>query len=116
MTKCNAILFSPASFCECFTNGRIDITKYLAYRRKSDMLDEDINVIQKIINSSLKSKKRKLDDVKEKKHCSLRTVKRHCLYVRKDDGTLQELLPTDTLWFKLYIDNPPSKRRMLKLF
>ena len=22
----------------------------------------------------------------------------------------------DTLWFKLYIDNPPSKRRMLKLF
>ena len=58
MTKCNAILFSPASFCECFTNGCINITKYLAYCRKSDMLDEDINAIQKIINSSFTSKKK----------------------------------------------------------
>ena len=67
----------------------------------------------------ISSKKRKHDDVdssfKNRKGYT-RSVKKHKLLVRNSDGSLRELKPEDTIWYLIYIANPPSGDRMLKLF
>ena len=45
-----------------------------------------------------------------------RSVKRHPMLVRDSNGTLRDLRPEDTLWYLLYVANPPVTLRMLKLF
>ena len=67
----------------------------------------------------ISSKKRKHDDVdssfKNRKGYT-RSVKKHKLLVRNSDGSLRELKPEDTIWYLIYVANPPSGDRMLKLF
>ena len=46
----------------------------------------------------------------------VRSVKKHKLLVRDHDGRLREILPTDTLWYQLYVSQPPSSSRHAKLF
>ena len=65
------------------------------------------------------SKKRKrssdvLDIAPKVKHP--RSIKRHKLLVRNEDGELREILPIDTLWYVLFIANPPRNKRLLKQF
>ena len=45
-----------------------------------------------------------------------RSVKRHKLLVRDNDGSLREIRPEDTLWYQLYVNQPPQDERMAKLF
>ena len=45
-----------------------------------------------------------------------RSVKQHPMLVRDSNGTLRDLRPEDTLWYLLYVANPPVTLRMLKLF
>ena len=43
-------------------------------------------------------------------------VKKHKLWIRYLDGSLRESKPTDTLWLKIYVQNPPSSIHIRKLF
>ena len=64
-------------------------------------------------------KKRKHDVVVKPtggKQKIIRSVKKHRVLVRDSDGTLRELKPEDTLWYLLYVENPPHNERMSKLF
>ena len=45
-----------------------------------------------------------------------RSVKRHKLLARDNDGSLREIRPEDTLWYQLYVNQPPQDERMAKLF
>ena len=71
-------------------------------------------------HSSMFSKKRKLalmDTISQpKRRKVVRSVKKHKLLVRDHDGRLREILPTDTLWYQLYVSQPPSSSRHAKLF
>ena len=66
--------------------------------------------------SSKRRKHQHLHVSSNKRHKTPRSVKKHKLMVRDKDGSLRQLLPIDTLWYILYILNPPSNPRMLKLF
>ena len=93
----------PISFQDCLINGNVDIARYLYYCRKKD--DFWLN------------KKRKYKEVfKVKKHCTKKSVKRHKILVRNEDGTLREIRPKDTLWYLLYINTPPRNKRLAKQF
>ena len=45
-----------------------------------------------------------------------KSVKRHKILVRNEDGTLQEIRPEDTLWYQLYVNTPPRNKRLAKQF
>ena len=47
---------------------------------------------------------------------SQRSIKRHKLMVRHEDGSLREIRPVETLWYLLCVPNPPTSERMSKLF
>ena len=43
-------------------------------------------------------------------------MKRHKLFVRDNDGSLREIRPIDTLWYLLYVNQPPQNERMYRIF
>ena len=43
-------------------------------------------------------------------------MKRHKLLVCNDDGLLRETQPQDTLWYLLYVNQPPLNDRMHQTF
>ena len=43
-------------------------------------------------------------------------MKRYKILVRDIDGSLREIKPTDTLWYLLYVNQPPTNQRMHRLF
>ena len=43
-------------------------------------------------------------------------MKRHKLLVCNDDGLLRETQPQDTLWYLLYVNQPPLNDRMHQMF
>ena len=95
---------SPLTFLDCLVNDQIDLSRYLFYRRRQDF------IMQTAHHKMMLSKKRKrqyLNVVSKKRQKRHRSVKKHKLLVRDKDGSLRELLPTDTLWYPLYISNPP---------
>ena len=51
-----------------------------------------------------------------KKRKALRSCKSHGIYVRDDDGSLREIMPTDTLWYLLYVVQAPANERLHQLF
>ena len=36
--------------------------------------------------------------------------------MRENDGSLRDIRPTDTLWYLLYVNQPPIDQRMHRLF
>ena len=127
----------PLSLRDCFIDGRIDIARYIYYRRRMEEIEEDeIRHMDRFLK-----KKRKFDDFLSSgsdlssnvnsssnystsqtatsfssSKLSYRSVKKHRVYVRDDDGSLRELLPTDTIWYLLYVKEPPQHERLLKTF
>lgn len=62
-------------------------------------------------------KKRKFNNATNiKKSAQPRSVQRHKLLVRNDDGSLSELTPEDTLWYLKYVETPPWNDRLKKQF
>ena len=105
-----AITPPPLTLRDCLVNGRIDITRYFYYRRSLEFYDE--------MDQDNASTHSVIDEVnaRPKKNQRVRSVKRHKLLVRDSNGSLREILSTDTLWYLLYITNPPFTDWMLKLF
>ena len=103
----------PLTLHHCFVDGKIDIPRYLYYRRK---LDDQIELSQSISNRL--NTKRKFDEGQSPiVQCrKKRSVKRHKLLVRDDDDSLRELTPKDTLWYLLYVHTPPRNDRLRRQF
>ena len=105
----------PLSLVDCIVDGKLDLIRYYHIRR---ILDEQEEEFQFNMTTFFK-KKRKIESidsicsVKEQKH---RSVKKHKLYSRMPDGNLRELVPEDTIWYHLYVANPPQNERMMVLF
>ena len=103
----------PLTFQDCLVNDQIDLPRYLYYCRRSD------NMQNALYHRRMLSKKRQCQHFHvspNKRQKTQRSVKKHKLMVRDKDGLLREMVPTDTLWYLLYISNPPNNQRMLKLF
>jgi hypothetical protein len=66
------------------------------------------------------NKKRKLNQMQStatsKKPSAHRSVKRHDIEIRGEDGTFRKATFKDSTWYTLYIDNPPKTNRLLKRF
>ena len=110
------IIPPPLSLLDCFVNGRVDLSRYVAYRRRVDIQTAD-----NLSRSKNNKRKRKLNcfllkefNLEKNKHH--RSVKRHKLIVRESNGALKDLKPTDTLWFLMYINQRPYYNILLKYF
>lgn len=52
--------------------------------------------------------------LKPRKRTKLRSSQKYKLQVRNKDGTLQAFQSTDTLWYMMYLQNPPRNNRLCK--
>lgn len=108
----------PTSFSQCFVDGELCIYRYYLYRRRQDEIDNMVKFNLEVITQI---KKRKLADLQisdnsKSSYKKTRTVKKHNLYVRNNDGSLRLLTPTDTLWYMLYVMDRPIDEKLKKIF
>ena len=108
----------PLSLQDCTIDGELDLLRYSIYRKR---------IKKKVLQNSLLQqfvKRKKEDDPfsiastpkKRKYNPKERTIKKRKLMIRNADGTLRPFEPTDTIWYKLYIEQPPTDKHMLTLF
>ena len=102
----------PLTLTDCLVNGQIDTVRYTYYRRRKDDIQNSNYII-----SNITSKKRIFDALPtSKKLNTKRSVKRHKLLIRDDDGQLIEQTLKDSHWYKLYVQNSPRNTRIAKHF
>ena len=101
----------PLTFRDCLVDGELDISKYFIYRRRQEENEDAMAMASQIYHEIQCQRKRKLESMCStaitKRRKQTRSVKRHKILVRNDDGTLDELKPKDTIWYRLYISAPP---------
>ena len=98
----------PLSFRDCFNNGKIDIMRYQIYCRRIERNEQDEYDILKLINSNSSKRKFKSKiNSSQKKRLTKRSVKKHHLIIRHDDGSLRTLTYKYTLWYIIYVTGPP---------
>ena len=99
------LLNPPFTFQQCFVNNELDLTRYLVYRQRIEDIDDTMAVANQIYFNTQAQKKRRLEvtNVESSKRTCCRTVKKHRILVRDDDGSLREVKPQDTLWYLLYV-------------
>ena len=102
----------PLSLTQCLVDGQIDIARYIFYRRRIDGMSTNQ------LSMSLISKNKSTIPYGGTKHKrrTLRSVKRHKLLVRDDNGEVRELLSNDTRWYQLYVQSAPYHKRALSAF
>ena len=113
----------PTSFQHCFVDNEFSLPRYFLYRRYRDLEDQQFKMMMDIFSSR---KKRKFDDLYfsncdsastvSSASSHTRSVKKHRLLVRTDDGKVRALKPTDTLWYLLYVKTPPQDNRLKSIF
>ena len=110
----------PTSFQQCFIDGEFSLPRYIVFKRNRDIEDQRFKMMMDFFS---RKKKRKFEDIigddisiSESSSSSTRSVKKHKLLVRSDDGTIRALTPTDTLWYLLYVKTPPQDNRLKSLF
>ena len=104
----------PLTLQDCLVNGTISLSRYYYYRKHLDTYSEAIERDETLLSN--KRKRRKLVEKPKAVRKRQRSVKRHKLMVRDEDGSLREIKPVDTLWYLLYVSNPPTSKRMSKVF
>ena len=110
-----AITPPPLTFQDCVSDGKVHIERYFYFKRREEQMNADLD---QLINSVV-NKKRTLDEdhsgfIDTTK--TARSIKRHKLLARDDDGSLREVKHTDTIWYRVYIKTPPCNKRLLNLF
>ena len=110
----------PLTFWECYVDGKLDIARYFLYRRRLEENEDAMAMVSEIYFKVKSKRKRKAEtmssSVCKKPRVHSRSVKRHRILFRKDDGTLEELKPKDTIWYRLYVASPPRNKRVHDLF
>ena len=104
----------PLTLQHCLVDGVIDVGRYIYYRRRYNDANESINYRHR--RAPNKWKRRMIEPTIRKRRKANRSVKSHQILVRDDDGSLRETLPTDTLWYMLYVVQAPANDRLHKLF
>ena len=107
----------PLSLSDCFDIGtnNINILRYYKYSRKRRHMNDSLSVLHSIIKKKQRTNKSHVLS-SDKKRVVHRSVKRYKILVREIDGSLRQILPTDTLWYLLYIQSPPRNHRLRKIF
>ena len=103
---------APLSLSQCFSNGIIDMSMYRMYKKRKNSIMSLDNLLQSI------SKKPRMDNLIEgnTRKPMYRTVKKHQLYYRKEDGSINIIGPKDTTWYKLYVCLKPYCKEVEKKF
>ena len=103
----------PLSLRDCLVDGQIDLAKYRVYSKRTygnDFIDT---------NGMMKNMKRKANakpcGPKKRKRYK-RSVKRHPILLRTEDGNLRDVTFTDSTWYCLYILSPPEGKRLNDIF
>ena len=75
----------PLTFKHCFVNGKLDITRYIVYRRRAEETDYAMHLLSAIYQRQERSKKRKFDSLEcnnsKRLRVHTRRVKKHFLQV-----------------------------------
>ena len=92
----------PLSLSDCFDIGtnNINILRYYKYSRKRRHMNDSLSVLHSIIKKKQRTNKSHVLS-SDKKRVVHRSVKRYKILVREIDGSLRQILPTDTLWYLL---------------
>ena len=113
-TISSSITPPPLTLQDCFVDGQIDISRYLYYRRRSD--DIILSCVERRKRLRRRRMRHSTQMIINTYERAKRSIKRHALFVRDSNGELRELRPEDTLWYLLYVANPPRTLSMKKLF
>ena len=90
-----------SSLLDCYTDGRLDVMKWSAQRRKDDEYFDAIS--EHLISTSLGKSNDPPSQEERKKH-----QRRIILARRNEDGELEPIPPTDSLWYHLYASCPQT--------
>ena len=103
----------PLSLTDCVVDGKIDLPRYMYYQKRT----YGINIDSQFMSMSTTKKRHQDHDGNcTPKKRRKRSVKRHKLIVRDEEGKLREFRPKDTLWYRLYVLNGNYNDRMAKKF
>ena len=86
------------SLASCFVDGIIDLERVLKRRRllnKREMADDDDDEYFSVMNETPTKK--------------MRRPKAPILARKTEDGELEEIMPTESLWYIIYIANPNTE-------
>ena len=92
-----SILPPPLSFRDCYVNGKIDVNRWFALRRKRKLANSRA-ILKLIIDRSRRRSTEPVEEVLIKRQ-HYRSVKKYKILVRDSaNGGTREIKPTDTLW------------------
>ena len=95
-----SLSISPLPFTleDCFINGEIDLFRYRAYKNRRHQQDLRFHRLQDLMDSCDQQQPNFNRILPKRKR---RSVKKHCLFVRGNDGQLKEYTTKDILWYQL---------------
>ena len=105
----------PLSLRNCFVNGEVDIYRYCIFKRRKRGKINNSLVLDSIVKKTRKRTNIKMD-FKAIKDCTPRSLKRHKLLHRDDNGDLKEHATSLTLWCLLHVNQEPRNNRQRELF
>ena len=105
----------PLSLRNCFVNGEVDIYRYCIFKRRKRGKINNSLVLDSIVKKTRKRTNIKMD-FKAIKDCTPRSLKRHKLLHRDNNGDLKEHTTSQTLWHLLYVNQEPRNTRQRELF
>ena len=93
---------------------------HLFCKRQREDEEEDDDEIDELLGNDFLYKRRKItndaNELESRRDRTPKSVFRHPMMIRNDDGSTSEMKPKDSLWQILYISNPPQSRRQKKIF
>ena len=118
MDNTSSIIPPPLSLNDCIVNGDLDHMRYYTYTCKRILqsqrriaLDEVVKVKRKWCVDILS-----LNEVHKRNKWTKRSVEKRDLWIRAYNGSLRAMLPTDTIWFKLYVEQPILSNHLRRVF
>ena len=109
----------PTSLSQCFHEGRLSIHLYRKYRKQCDCLYyDDNNIYHRFKKFRLRRRRRKnsMNSCAKQSFRARRSVKKHYVLYRDDDDALKRLVPRTTMWYYMYVKDPPRNLRLANLF
>ena len=104
---------TPLTLRDCLIDGELNLNRCWYYRKRLDTRIQSLERHNSGSHNKLKHKDAASLSVTKR---AIQSVKRHKTLVRDADVHLQEIKPEDTLWYLLYVSQPPMNAQMHKLF
>lgn len=95
----------PKSLFDCMDNdGNIDSDKLMLLQRQRRQ--KRMRASEKQLIDSIASATEEIERQQQKKARARRSVKRHPVYIRDDNGNIVRLTPTKSSWYAMYVLSP----------